>query len=82
MTKDPTTLARGLIFSAAWLFWLLSGYAYVRLHNFTPGNFVASLSQQEKLMLGGWVLVSTVLLFYAISLTIRGITGQPRQPRP
>jgi hypothetical protein len=81
MATDPSTLGRGLIFGAAWLVWLLTGYAYVRMHSAIPGNFLGSLSQQEKIILYGWVLVSTVLLFYAVSLTIRGFAGQPKQTR-
>lgn len=81
MAKDPSTLGRGLFFGAAWLLWLLAGYAYVRMHNAIPGEFLHSLSQAGKIMVGGWVLVSTTLLFYAIALTIRGFAGQSGAPR-
>ncbi len=77
MTKDPAMLVRGLMFGLAWLIWLLGGYAYKHMHGIEFGH----LSAQEKIALGAWTLVSTVLLFQVIALTLRGIGVQPGQPR-
>lgn len=73
MTKDPSTLGRGLMFGIAWLIWLLGGYAYLRMHGAALGDF----SAPDKIVLSAWTLVSTGLLFYAIALALRGLGVKP-----
>ena len=80
MVRDPATFKRGFMLSAAWLAWFLAGYAYAQFHGPIP-SFFNRMSQVEKVASAFWFVVSTSLLYYAIAITIRGLTGSSIRPR-
>jgi hypothetical protein len=80
MVKDPATLMRGLVLSAAWLAWFFAGLMYARMHG-PVASVLSRMSQFEKVALAFWLLVSTLLLYYALVVTIRGLAGSSIRPR-
>jgi len=80
MSKDPVTLARGIILGLAWLAWFFAGFAYGQMHGPIKA-FLGSMSQQQTAFFACWLLVSISLLYYAVVTIIRGLTGSSNRPR-
>jgi hypothetical protein len=77
--KDPATFKKGATLTFVWLIWFFGGAIYAALTVGIP-TFLNNIPADLKLLFLGWVLVSTILLYLAIVLLIRGMVGRREGP--
>lgn len=77
--SQQLALFRGLLVSAAWIAWLLGGYAYAAGRG-PLGEVVQGLSKSQPLLLYGWAIISATLLFFSIVLVLRGLGKRATKP--
>lgn len=76
--KDPTTFKKGVALTFAWLAWIIGGATYAGTTVGIP-TFLNNIPAGLKVLFIAWVLISTILLYFAIVLLIRGVI-RPRTP--
>ena len=79
--KDPATFKKGAALTFAWLAWFIGGAIYAGSTVGIP-TFLNNIPADLNVLFIAWVLISTILLYLAIVLLVRGAIGQRIPERP
>ena len=75
---DADTLGRGLWLFVGWAAWAFLAFAYVRSHG--PLEKIIQAGPASAYLVGGWMVVSIPLLFFAVMYSVNGLRYRVRRP--
>ena len=77
--KGPAAFKKGAALTFVWLAWFIGGATYVGTTLGIPA-FLNNIPADLKVLFVAWVLISTILLYLAMVLLIRGVIGRRTPP--